>query len=112
MEHLVHVWDASNPSDLKLTLVLNHRVPDAVQPVCESLVSPEKSQAPQNLSQMKWLTKSEIEGVKEPQTNFIVSEAIADADVDVPEVTQVIKMGAVLGMSEKMQTALLSIVAR
>ncbi|GMH37514.1 hypothetical protein BSKO_05387 [Bryopsis sp. KO-2023] len=86
MEHQVKIWDASNPQILTLKIVLNHRLhSDVAQDVIE--VQDSGARAPDNRSQMKWLTQSDV-GLGEDSLD-IVQEAINNAQNDVPEVTQV-----------------------
>lgn len=82
------VWNTSNPQQLELHHVLNHRVFEGVAPDVFAAEIPKGPQAPQNPSQMKWLTKSDV-GLQVQDGNDLVQDVIHHADMDVPEVTQV-----------------------
>jgi hypothetical protein len=100
----VKVWSLAKPTQPRLTLVLDHSDP-ATRP---NSASPSKQQTPSDVnpngkSNMQWLTRSDIDGLaaagagKGPAQQqqggsglpAIVAEAIAHANEDVPEVTQV-----------------------
>jgi hypothetical protein len=101
----VKVWSLAKPTQPRLTLVLDHSDP-ATRP---GSASPSKQQTPSDVnpdgkSNMQWLTRSDIDGLaaagaaagKGPGQQqggsglpAIVAEAIAHANEDVPEVTQV-----------------------
>lgn len=82
------VWNAANPQSLELHLILNHRVLQGIVPDELSLEASKGPQAPQNLSQMKWLTKSDL-GLKAQDGGDLLQDVLCHADMDVPEVTQV-----------------------
>ncbi len=108
----VYVWSLKRPHQLRLSLVLDHSEPtqqsqQKQQPDAENgtaaaaaagAAAGAEDVTPSKPINMRWLTRSDIEGLPGPDANAdprppqypdLVAEAIRDAGFDIPEVTQI-----------------------
>lgn len=92
----VKVWSLAKPTQPRLRLVLDHSEP-ATRPKSAGVQTGPGDVNPDGKSNMQWLTRSDIDGLAAGDKAAgagsslppIVADAIAHANEDVPEVTQV-----------------------